>query len=149
MRGTCARSRLETETPKPGRKSLKEILAQDITTWAPEAKSDIASFTRTYDAEDIARSNEIGRQHRTGGEKIPDIHSLGEILRTVGRVLESEGGRLVKIVKDRREVALEYVNRDGKYCKQELSTLDLRKVQQGIYEKRGEIKPRASLKLKD
>ena len=149
VRGTCARSRLETEPPKPGRKSLKEILAQDITTWAPEAKSDIASFTRTYDAEDIARIDAIGNRRRTGGEKIPDIHSLGETLRTVGRVLESEGGRLVKIVKDRREVALEYVNGDGKYCKQELSSLDLRKVQQGIYEKRGEIKPRASLKLKD
>ena len=91
VRGTCARSRLETETPKPGRKSLKEILAQDITTWAPEAKSDIASFTRTYDAEDIARIDAIGSRRRTGGEKIPDIRSLGEILRTVGRVIESEG----------------------------------------------------------
>ena len=81
------------------------------------------------------RSDRCARQpppHR--GEKIPDIHSLGEILRTVGRVLESEEEALVKIVKDRREVALEYVNRDGKYCKQELSTLDLRKVQQGFYE---------------
>jgi hypothetical protein len=149
VRGTCARSRLETETPKPGRKSLKEILAQDITKWAPEAKSDIASFTRTYDAEDIARIDALGNRRRTGGEKIPDIHSLGEILRTVGRVLESEGGRLVKIVKDRREVALEYVNRDGKYCKQELSSLDLRKVQQASTKNAAKIKPRASLKLKD
>ena len=149
VRGTCARSRLETETPKPGRKSLKEILAQDITTWAPEAKSDIASFTRTYDAEDIARIDAIGDRRRTGGKKIPDIRSLGEILRTVGRVIEKEDGRLIKIIKDLRQVAFEYINRDGKTCTQELSSLDLRKLQQRLYEKRGEIKPRASLKLKD
>jgi hypothetical protein len=149
VRGTCARSRLETETTKPGRKSLKEILAQDITTWAAEAKSDIASFTRTYDAEDIARIDAIGNRRRTGGEKIPDIRSLGEILRTVGRVIEKEDGRLIKIIKDLRQVAFEYINRDGKTCTQELSSLDLRKLQQRLYEKRGEIKPRASLKLKD
>jgi hypothetical protein len=149
VRGTCARSRLETETPKPGRKSLKEILAHDLTARAPESKSDIASFTRTYDADDIARIDAIGNRHRTKGEKIPDIRSLGEILRTVGRVIEKEDGRLIKIIKDLRQVAFEYINRDGKTCTQELSSLDLRKLQQRFYEKRGEIKPRASLKLKD
>jgi hypothetical protein len=149
VRGTCARSRLETETPKPGRISLKEILAHDLTARAPESKSDIASFTRTYDAEDVARIDATGNRRRTGGEKIPDIRSLGEILRTVGRVIEKEDGRLIKIVKDLRQVAFEYINRDGKTCTQELSSLDLRKLQQRFYEKRGEIKPRASLKLKN
>ena len=149
VRGTCARSRLETETPKPGRKSLKEILAHDLTARAPKSKSDIASFTRTYDAEDIARIDSTGNRHGTRGEKIPDIRSLGEILRTVGRVIEKEDGRLIKIIKDLRQVAFEYINRDGKTCTQELSSLDLRKLQQRFYEKRGETKPRASLKLKD
>ncbi|MGH7784901.1 MAG: hypothetical protein ACREO5_13805 [Candidatus Binatia bacterium] len=149
VRGTCARSRLETEKPKSERKSLKEILAQDITAWAPQSKSDSASFSRTYDAEDIARIDEIGSRRRTGVEKIPDIRGLGEILRTVGRVIESEDGRLIKIIKDMRQVAFEYVNRDGANCKQELSSLDLRKVQQRFYEKRGETKPRTSFKLKD
>jgi hypothetical protein len=148
-RGTCARSRLETQSQKSGRKSLKEIFTQDITAWAPEAKSDSASFARTYGAEDIAAIDEIGSRRRTGVGKIPDIRSLGEILRTVGRVIESEDGRLIKIIKDLRQVAFEYVNRDGKTCKQELSSLDLRKVQQRFYEKRSETKPRASFKLKD
>ena len=82
-------------------------------------------------------------------EKIPDIRSLGEILRTVGRVIESEEGRLIKIVKDMRQVAFEYVNQDSKTCKQELSSLDLRKAQQRFHEKRGETQVRASFKLKD
>ena len=55
-------------------------------------------------------------------------------MRTVGRVIEKEDGRLIKIIKDRRQVAFEYINRDGKYCTQELSSLDLRKLQQRFYE---------------
>jgi hypothetical protein len=149
VRGTCARSRLETEKPKPERKTLKEILAQDITAWGPPSKSDNVSFVRTYDAEDIARIDETRGHRRAGVEKIPDIRSLGEVLRTVGRVIESEDGRLIKIIKDMRQVAFEYVNQDGANCKQELSSLDLRKVQQRFYEKRDETKPRSSFKLKD
>jgi hypothetical protein len=149
VRGTCARSRLEAEKPKPERKSLKEILAQDITAWGSENKSDTASFTRSYDAEDIARINEAGSRRRAATDKIPDIRSLSEILRTVGRVIEGEGGRMIKIVKDRHQVAFEYVNREGKSCKQELSSLDLRKVQQRFYEKRGETRSGGMFKLKD
>lgn len=149
VRGTCARSRLEAEKPKPERKSLKEILTQDITTWGAQNKSDTASFARTYDAEDIARIDEAGSRRRTGAGKIPDIRALGEILRTIGRLIEGENGRMIRIVKDRRQVAFEYLDADGKACKQELSSLDLRKMQQRFYEKRGETKSGGTFKLKE
>lgn len=148
VRGLCAKGRLEAEQPRPGRTSLKELLAQDIANWSSESKSTSVSFARTYNSEDIARLDEAGSRHRAGTEKLPDIRSLGELLRTVGKLIEAEEGRLIKIVKDTRQITFEYVNRDGKTCRQEMSSFDLHKLQQRYYEKRSEPKAPGPWKLR-
>jgi hypothetical protein len=66
----------------------------------------------------------------------------------VGKLIEAEEGRLIKIVKDTRQITFEYVNRDGKTCRQEMSSFDLHKLQQRYYEKRSEPKAPGPWKLR-
>lgn len=138
VRGQCAKSRLEAKAPKPERMSFKELLTRDITLRPQETKSASVPFTRAYTPEDIARLDEAGISRRSSVKKMPDIRDLGETLRTVGRLIEAEQGRLIRISKDLHRVSFEYVNGGGATCKQDISSMDLYKLQKRYYENRGE-----------
>ena len=138
VHGHCAKSRLEARAPKPERMSIKELLTRDITLRPQESKSASVPFTRAYDPEDIARLDEAGISRRSGVKKIPDIRNLGETLRTVGRLIEAEQGRMIRISKDVHRVSFEYVNGEGATCKQDISSMDLYKLQKRYYENRDE-----------
>ena len=62
---------------------------------------------------------------------------LGESLRTIGRILDAEEGRLVRIFRDQRRVAFEYVARGGGTKKVEMTRAELIKIQQSYYHERG------------
>jgi hypothetical protein len=102
-----------------------------------ETKTQSVSFDRTYNPDDIFRLDEAGIRHRTGIAKIPDIRSLGEILRTVGRLVDAENAQLIRIVKDQRRISFEYEKSDGTRCNQEVTSMDLYKLQQQYYDLRG------------
>lgn len=150
--GHCAKSRLEARAPKPERTGLKELLTRDLTLRPQETKSGSVPFTRVYAPADIARLNQAGISRRSGVKKLPDIHSLGESLRTIGRIIEADQGRLIRIAKDARQVNFEYVNGVGATCKHEISRLDLYNLQKSYYDNRGEThdetNPRGAFRLK-
>jgi hypothetical protein len=81
--------------------------------------------------------DESGIRHRAGLKKVPDIRSLGEILRTVGRLIDGENGRLIRFMKDRRRIVFDYEKNDGTRCNQEGTSMELYKLQQKYYELRG------------
>ncbi len=137
VQGQCTRSRLEARSPRPGWTSLKEFLTRDVTELTTETKTQSVSFNRTYNPDDIFRLDEAGIRHRTGIAKIPDIRSLGEILRTVGRLVDAENAQLIRIVKDQRRISFEYEKSDGTRCNQEVTSMDLYKLQQQYYDLRG------------
>jgi hypothetical protein len=103
----------------------------------PSDKPEITTVTRTYHPMDISRIDEAGLHRRIQLGKIPDIHDLGEALRTIGRILDAEEGRLVKIFRDQRRVSFEYIERRGGNKKVELTRAELVKVQQNYYHGRG------------
>ena len=94
-------------------------------------------FTRKYTLDDINRLDEIGLPARTNNEGKPDIYSLGERLRTVGRIVDDCNGTLVRVVKDRNSIKFEYRDQDGHDHREEFTNLALYKFQQRFYAERG------------
>lgn len=136
----CDRKRSESkappapaETPQSG--GLRGILHKlhTIRLDKPPDKPDLVDVNRTYHPIDISRIDEAGLQRRIKVGRIPDIHDLGEALRTIGRIVDAEEGRLVKIFRDQRRVAFEYIVRGGETKKIEMTRTELYKVQQSYY----------------
>jgi hypothetical protein len=140
VRGQCTQDRLAAKQPKPERKGLKDfcadMLARDVLTLTRQAKWGTVQFERTYSPEDINRIDEIGMRRRFGVGKIPDIRSLAEMLRTIGRLVDGQAGELTKIHKDARRIVFEYSDGAGRSHNELTSILDLHKLQKSFYEKR-------------
>jgi hypothetical protein len=141
VRGQCAKDRLDAKLPKPQKKGLKDfcadMLARDVSTLTRQAKSATVEFRHTYSPEDINRIDVIGMSRRFSTGKIPDIRSLGEMLRTIGRLVDGQDGQLVKIFKDAHRIVFEFTGNDGKSRNELLNIPDLYKLQKRFYEKRG------------
>ncbi len=99
------------------------------------------NFSRSYSSADINRIDEIESGRRNGPHNAPDIYSLGEMLRMVGRIVDSEGKRLRRLFKDLRSVTFEFENSEGQIRKCELSSLQLYKLQRQYYADRGTYVP--------
>jgi hypothetical protein len=106
-----------------------------------ESATDSISFNRTYTSADIRGIDEARSSHRNGPDTTPDIYSLGEILRMVGRIVDSDGKRLHKLFRDNYGVSFEYEDGTGAIKKRELSSLQLYKLQQQYYGERGTYLP--------
>jgi hypothetical protein len=94
-------------------------------------------FTRKYTPDAINRLDELRRPRRANKEGKPDIYSLGERLRTVGRIVDSCHGTLLRVVKDNNSMKFEYRDKDGIDHKEEFTNLALYKYQQRFYAERG------------
>jgi hypothetical protein len=94
-------------------------------------------FTRKYTLDDINRLDEIGLPGRTNNEGKPDIYSLDERLRTVGRIVDACKATLVRVVKDRNSIKFEYRDQNGHDHREEYTNLALYKYQQRYYAERG------------
>jgi hypothetical protein len=141
VRGECAKERLAAKQSKPQRQGFKDfcadMLARDVATLAGQAKTVTIRFERSYSAEDINHLDEIGMRRRFGVGKIPDIRSLAETLRTIGRLVDGQSGQLMKIHKDARRIVFEYSDGAGKSHNEMMTIPDLYKLQKSFYQKRG------------
>lgn len=141
VRGECSKDRLAAKQPKLQRQGLKDfcadMLARDVSTLTGHAKSTNVPFELVYGPEEIDQIDEIGMRRRFGVGKIPDIRSLAEILRTIGRLVDGQAAQLTKIHKDAHRIAFEYSDGTGKAHNEIMSIPDLHKLQKSFYEKRG------------
>jgi hypothetical protein len=139
VRVRCERKRAEKKFPpqadKPGLKNTLHKLA-NYRLDKPSAEELIANVALTYGPEEITRLNDIGLHRRSQVGKIPDINTLGESLRTIGRIVDAENGRLIRILKDQRRVVFDYVDKSGATRKIEMTRSELFKAQQSFYDKR-------------
>ena len=90
--GRCSKSRLqgqESKKPWAGVKRIGAKLAEVVLKPAPEPELDFVSFTRTYSPTDIDQFDQQASQRRTKADHVPDIYTLGERLRTIGKVIDS------------------------------------------------------------
>jgi hypothetical protein len=125
----------------PATKGWKNLLCRKGVA-DPVGASSLVPFARSYTAEDINRLEEGGALHRRSSEDKPDLYSLSERLRMIGRIIDANGGKLIKLSKDRNTVTFDYQDKSGETHRQELSNLSLYKLQQQYYSQR-------SLALKD
>lgn len=141
VRGQCTKDRLAAKQPKPQRKGLTafcaDVLGRDVSTLTRQAKPASVPFERTYRPDDINQIDEIGMRRRFSVGKIPDIRSLAEMLRTIGRLVDGQAGKLTKIHKDAHRIVFEYVDSAGKTHNQLMTTPELHKLQKSFYENRG------------
>jgi hypothetical protein len=98
-------------------------------------------FERKYAPDDVNRLDEVGRAHRRGPAKPPDISGLAEKLRMIGRIVNAKYGRLTKIIDEVDSVTVEYYDEQGKYHSEKYSMLALYKIQQGHYGNRSACEP--------
>ena len=141
VRGQCAKDRFAAKQPTPQRKGLKhfcaDMLARDVSALSRQANSATVQFDRTYTSEDVNQFDEIGMRRRFGVGKTPDIRSLAEMLRTIGRLVDGQAGVLTKIHKDARRIVFEYSDSAGKSHNELLTIADLYKLQKSFYQQRG------------
>ena len=138
----CDRKRSESkapiqpaEAPKTGVRGFFHKL-NTIRVDKPPEKPEIVTVTRSYNPIDISRIDEAGLQRRIQLGKIPDIHDLGEALRTIGRIIDAEQGRLVRLFRDQRRVSFEYIARGGGTKKVAMTRTELIKIHQSYYHDR-------------
>ena len=121
---------------------LRSKLLRDQPTVPPaESATTPISLDRTYTPVDIDRMDEGGANRRNEIDKVPDIYSLGEMLRMVGRIVDSDGRRLLNLSRDKYGVTFEYEDSAGQTQKREFSNLQLYKLQQQYYAERGTYVP--------
>jgi hypothetical protein len=130
--GMCNRGRLETlESTGWGglRKFGAKLRAEILKPHAGEPDLDLVPFSRGYNAEGIDHLDKRGNQRRVGAGGIPEIYSLAERLRTIGKVIDSHNGQLVKIYKDLHHIVFEYRDADFNLHKVELDNTELYRLQ--------------------
>lgn len=114
----------------PGRKQLTPRERALLTEWQvthtrPEDKegalrlaSGIVEWRMTR--QDIERLEGEGRSRRQNPNRTPDIHSVSQMLRVVGALVDHKNGRLLNVTKEDQKVAFEYELADGKRVSEEL-----------------------------
>jgi hypothetical protein len=95
------------------------------------------AFTRRYAPEEIKRLDELSASQKTGVQSTPDAVSLSESLRTVGRMVDSKKGRLIKLSKEQSKITFAYEDENGQAHREDLYSLSVYKGQQEGLSERG------------
>jgi len=116
---------------------IRRDAAADIVRWQLDSKA----FARTYTQEELKCCNEKGAAQRKNGSGMPDIYSLGERLRIVGRILDAKQGQLLTLLKSLHNVSFQYLDQQGEIQSEEYSADDLYRMQQDHYANRITAEP--------
>jgi hypothetical protein len=68
---------------------------------------------RSYSSAEIDRLDEAAKTLRRDSQGVPDLYSVGQILRVIGEYVEDKGGELISLTKKRREVRFRYETTSG------------------------------------
>jgi hypothetical protein len=145
VHGMCNRARLESQQSNGGWTSLRKmgamLRAGIIRPPMGEPDLDLTPFTRSYNAADIDHLDAHGNQRRYGTGGLPEIYSLAERLRTIGKVIDGHNGRLGKIFKDLHHIIFEYRDGDDQPRKVELDNTQLYRLQRRYTSERSDNIP--------
>lgn len=87
-------------------------------------------FSRIYDRNNIGWLDDEGSKHRGNSSGMPDIYTLGERLRTIGKIIDAQNGGFVKIFKHLNRIIFEFRRPDGAGRNQRLSNIEFYRLQQ-------------------
>lgn len=92
----------------------------------------------SYSVDDLKEFEKHWIAKRTNVPGTPDIYSLGEMLRTVGRFVDARGARLLKICKEPRKILVHFQEKNGSDQQEEFLGLSLYKQQKDLNSARRE-----------
>jgi hypothetical protein len=141
--GLCTKSRIQDQNSTILKKLFDKVAAI-IRVPTREPDLELVPFSRTYNTDDIDRLDRQGTNRRGAVDGIPDIYTLGERLRTIGKVIDAHNGRIVRIFKDLYQIMFEYQDAQGSSRKQEMSNTELYQLQQRYAAGRGGATPNES-----
>ena len=76
-------------------------------------QSSLQDFTLEYTEQEIAKLSKEWKAKRRDVGKLPDIHGVAELLRTIGSDLDGNGSCLLKITSERQKLVVLFQDRDG------------------------------------
>lgn len=145
VRGHCPRGRLDGVKAKTDKSALQSLLGKFFQRPAPAGQpdtiSEIVDFTRVYNGQDIDRLDQRGARYRTGMNRIPDPRTLGESLRTIGRLIDANNCQLTSLKKFSDRLVIEYRDTNEQSQCEEMTNFELYKLQRSYYGKRGSFTP--------
>jgi hypothetical protein len=145
VHGMCNRLRLESQEVSGGWNTLRRMSAKlragMIRSPIGEPDLDLTPFTRSYNAADIDRLDARGNQRRYGSGGLPEIYSLAERLRTIGKMIDGHNGRLGKIFKDLHHITFEFRDGEDRPRKVELDNTQLYRLQRSYASERSDSVP--------
>jgi hypothetical protein len=94
-------------------------------------------FARIYSQAELSRSDNGHFKRRMGGNDLPEIYSLGERLRIIGRLVRAKDGHLIHLTKTLNNVTFRYRDADGVVHSEDYSAEELYRVQRQYYAQRG------------
>jgi hypothetical protein len=122
--------------PPPKKKEDRRLLPamwQQTNRPSRQAEPSRSVFVRTYTAETISRLDEMGRARRRNLAERPDLQSIAEKLRMIGRILDEKNGELLTLSQNDNSIMFQYQDKQGEIHSEEYSTLTLYKLQQHYY----------------
>ncbi len=131
--GLCTKSRIDEKNASSLaslKKAFGKMAAAIVRPPIHEPELEFVPFTRTYNSDDIDRLDEQATNQRGYTDGMPDIYTLGERLRTIGKVIDARKGRIVRVFKDLHQIVFEYWDADGQSRKEELDNTELYQLQQ-------------------
>jgi hypothetical protein len=128
--GTC--SSIENFLHKAWNMLIRHDPEADIVQWQLCS----APFTRTYTPADISCRNKKGSSRRNRASDIPDIYSLGERLRVVGKIVDAKQADLIDVIKNLDNVSFQYRDGSGQIHLEEYAASELYRIQREYYANR-------------
>jgi hypothetical protein len=119
----------------------EHVIRQNLTQPSPQVQHSV--FVRTYTPDEIDRLDELGRARRIDSAQRPELYSLSERLRMVGRILDEKNAELVHLCQERNTITVQYRDAQDEFHQEDYSTLTLYKLQQQYYSGRC-FKPKQS-----
>lgn len=109
------------QTPPPARRGalgrLRRILGgvepDDLEPPAPARARESQQLDLHFTAADIAKLERQGQSRRQASPGMPDLHSLPQVLRTIGDYLDRQGHELARVVKQGQTITIEHNTPDG------------------------------------
>lgn len=104
---------------------------------APASTPSSGVIEMRYRPADIERLEEEGRAKRRDPEGKADAHTLSQLLRAVGAVVDQKSGRLLSVAKETQTVKIEYVGPDNRTSMEEFPVSNLYDLWVRMFLKRG------------
>jgi hypothetical protein len=96
-----------------GEPEKETSLLASLRNWQKRRRSEGLNTSLTFTVQDIDELDRQGRANRSQPNRLPDLHSLPNTLRTVGSYLDAKNADLVEIHKRQLSVTILSRNKDG------------------------------------